>query len=64
MVVCWERTSRDAVRACMRQIFGLEDKLVGAVLSQVDSKKSRYYDYYKIGYYAREYPYYYSDRRT
>ncbi len=64
MVVCWERTSRDAVRACMRQTFGLEDKLVGAVLSQVDSKKSRYYDYYKIGYYAREYPYYYSDRRT
>jgi Mrp family chromosome partitioning ATPase len=64
MVVCWERTSRDAVRACMRQTFGLEDKLVGAVLSQVDSKKGRYYDYYKTGYYAREYPYYYANRRA
>jgi exopolysaccharide transport family protein len=64
MVVCWERTSRDAVRACMRQTFGLEDKLVGAVLSQVDSEKGRYYDYYKSGYYAREYPYYYADRQA
>ncbi len=64
MVICWERTSRDAVRACLRQTFGLEDKLVGAVLSQVDSKKVRYYDYYKSGYYAQGYPYYYTDRRA
>ena len=64
MVVCWERTSRDAVRTCLRQTFGLEEKLVGAVLSQVDSEKVRYYDYYKSGYYARDYPYYYADRRA
>jgi len=64
MVVCWERTSRDAVQACLRQTFGLEDKLVGAVLSQFDSEKGRYYDYYKSGYYAREYPYYYADRQA
>ena len=64
MVICWERTSRDAVRACLRQTFGLEDKLVGAVLSQVDSEKIRYYDYYKSGYYAQGYPYYYTDRRA
>ena len=61
MVVCWERTSRDAVRTCMRQTLGLEDKLVGAVLSQVDSEKARYYDYDKSGYYERDYPYYYAN---
>ena len=62
MVVCWERTSRDAVRICMRQTLGLEDKLVGAVLSQVDSDRARYYNYDESGYYARDYPYYYADR--
>jgi hypothetical protein len=48
----------------LRQTLGLDDKLVGAVLSQVDSEKIRYYDYYKSGSYAREYPYYYADGRA
>ena len=64
MVVCWERTSREAVRSCLRQALGLEDKLIGTVLSKVDSEKIRYYDYYKSGYYAQEYPYYYAGRRA
>lgn len=61
VVLCvkWESTGRDAVKSALRQSHGLSDKLIGCVLSQVDTEKSRYYDYYNSGYYTKEYPYYY-----
>ncbi len=64
LVVKWETTNQDAVKSAFRQSFGLEDKLVGTVLSQVNPQKARYYDYYKSGYYTKAYPYYYSDEKS
>jgi polysaccharide biosynthesis transport protein len=54
-VVRWETTGRDAVRSALRQTFGLDDKLLGVVLNQVNVARARYYDYYKSGYYMAEY---------
>ena len=64
LVVKWEATSRDAVRSAFMQSFHLEDKLVGSVLSQVNTEKAKYYDYYKSGYYTKAYPYYYGDETS
>ncbi len=55
MVVQWEATSQDAVRSAMRQSYGLEEKLAGVVINNVDMHRARYYDYYKSGYYMTEY---------
>jgi exopolysaccharide transport family protein len=63
LVVKWETTNQDAVRSAFRQSFGLQDKLIGTVLSQVNPQKARYYDYYKSGYYTKAYPYYYADEK-
>ncbi|HEX2255837.1 MAG TPA: polysaccharide biosynthesis tyrosine autokinase [Afifellaceae bacterium] len=54
-VVRWETTGRDAVRSALRQTFGLDQKLLGVVLNQVNVSRARYYDYYKSGYYMAEY---------
>ena len=61
LVIKWETTSREAVKSAFRQTFGLEDKLIGSVLSQVNPEKAKYYDYYKSGYYTKAYPYYYGN---
>ncbi len=61
LVVKWETTSREAVKSAFRQSFGLEEKLIGTVLSQVNPEKAKYYDYYKSGYYTKAYPYYYGN---
>lgn len=63
LVVKWETTNQDAVKSAFRQSFGLQEKLIGTVLSQVNPQKARYYDYYKSGYYTKAYPYYYSDEK-
>ncbi len=62
LVVQWEKTARDAVDAAIRQSHGLEDKLIGVAFNDVVPEKARYYDYYKSGYYARKYPYYYDEK--
>jgi polysaccharide biosynthesis transport protein len=55
-VVRWETTGRDAVRSALRQTFGLEEKLVGVVLNQVNVARARYYDEdYQRGYYLADY---------
>ena len=64
LVVKWETTNQDAVKSAFRQSFGLEDKLIGSVLSQINPQKARYYDYYKSGYYSKAYPQYYSDAKA
>jgi len=64
LVVKWETTNQDAVRSAFRQSFGLEEKLIGTVLSQVNPQRAKYYDYYKSGYYAKAYPKYYADEKA
>jgi succinoglycan biosynthesis transport protein ExoP len=64
LVVKWETTNQDAVRSAFRQSFGLEEKLIGTVLSQVNPQRAKYYDYYKSGYYAKAYPEYYADEKA
>ncbi len=59
LVVRWEKTPRDAVEAALKQSPGSMDKLTGVVLNDVIASKARYYDYYKSGYYTKNYPYYY-----
>lgn len=61
LAIRWEKTSIEAVKSAIRQTFGLSSKLVGAVLSQVEMKKARYYNYYESGYYSKKYPYYYGE---
>lgn len=62
LVVQWEETTRDAVEAAIHQSHGLNEKLIGVAFNNVISEKARYYDYYKSGYYARKYPYYYDKK--
>ena len=64
LVVKWETTNQDAVKSAFRQSFGLQEKLVGTVLGQINPQRARYYDYYKSGYYAKAYPQYYSDAKA
>lgn len=59
LVVKWEKTPRDAVDTVLKQSLGSRDKLTGVILNDVIASKARYYDYYKSGYYAKQYPYYY-----
>jgi succinoglycan biosynthesis transport protein ExoP len=59
LVVRWEKTARDAVEAALKQSPGAMQKLTGVVLNDVVAAKARYYDYYKSGYYAKNYSDYY-----
>jgi exopolysaccharide transport family protein len=61
MVVAWERTERSAVKLAMREAAGIEDKLLGAVLNDMDMDAAKHYDYYASSAYMKKYPYYYQE---
>lgn len=61
LVVQWEKTKAEAVGSAIRHTFGLQQKLIGTVLSQIDPDRARYYHYYESSYYNKKYPYYYGE---
>ena len=62
LVIRWETTKRDAVTAALGGCFGLGEKFIGTVLSQVVPSRARYDGYYKSGYYMKKYPEYYGGK--
>jgi succinoglycan biosynthesis transport protein ExoP len=60
LVVGWGRTEKQAIRSALIETPGLTDKLIGAVLNDVDLNSMRHYEYYKSNAYMKSYPYYYS----
>jgi len=62
LLVQWDRTSRHAVRSALQMSFGLGEKLIGAVLNQVDPKRARHFNYYESGYYDGNYSPYDTDQ--
>jgi capsular exopolysaccharide synthesis family protein len=55
LVVQWGRTTTDALAATLKRSPGLDEKLVGFVLTHVNPGKARLYDPYGSGYDYRRY---------
>jgi capsular exopolysaccharide synthesis family protein len=51
LVVEWGATKMDAVKYALRNVPGVREKLVGAVLNKVDMDSMKQYDAYGAGYY-------------
>jgi succinoglycan biosynthesis transport protein ExoP len=51
MVVEWGTTKVDAVKYALRNVPGVQEKLVGVVLNKVDMDSMKYYDNYGAVYY-------------
>ncbi len=57
MTVAWNRTPEDLVVRALGQLSSLQDRVVGTVLTRVDLKRLRYYDYYYTSAYVDPYEY-------
>jgi capsular exopolysaccharide synthesis family protein len=57
MTVAWDRTPTDLVVRALGQLAPLQDRVLGTVLTRVDLKRMRHYDYYFSSAYVEPYGY-------
>jgi succinoglycan biosynthesis transport protein ExoP len=56
MTIGWDRTPRDVVIQALQLLSPVRDRILGSVLTRVDLRRLRLYDYYRSTAYMRPYP--------
>jgi succinoglycan biosynthesis transport protein ExoP len=57
LAVGWDRTPRDVVERATALLAPVHDRILGTVLTRVDLRRLRFYDYYRSSAYVRPYGY-------
>ncbi|HZP76070.1 MAG TPA: polysaccharide biosynthesis tyrosine autokinase [Pseudolabrys sp.] len=57
LTIAWDRTPQDVVAQALELLAPVYDRMLGTVLTRVDMRRLRHYDYYRSSAYLRPYAY-------